>query len=251
MKKLLLRADDLGFSEAVNYGILRTVRHGLIRNAGIMVNMETTQHAADLFQDLPCCLGLHCNISVGRPLCSPDLVPSLVGPTGEFHTSRNYRSATVELASTEDLTRELTAQYQRFVQLFRRKPAYFEAHAVASKNLSLALEQVAAENGLFYQPSFQDFNLGSAHIINTQMHSMEPDYDARAALRQELSLCTEGRNYLYVCHPGYLDSYLLHHSSLTLARVDEVEMLCDPTTRQWLEENDFELIRYDQLTSTL
>ena len=31
MIKLLLRADDLGYSEAVNYGIEKTVREGLIR----------------------------------------------------------------------------------------------------------------------------------------------------------------------------------------------------------------------------
>lgn len=247
MKQLLLRADDLGFSEAVNYGILRTVRHGLIRNAGVMVNMEASRQAAELFQGLSCCLGLHCNVSVGRPLCPPDQVPTLVGPDGEFRSSRDYRTAKEEFAATEDFVRELTAQYRRFVQLFGREPAYFEAHAVESRRLALALEQVAAENHLFYQPSFQDFDLNGVHVVNTRMHSMEPDYNARAAIRQELACCAQDGCYLYVCHPGYLDSYLLHHSSLTLARADEVEMLCDPATGQWLAEHGFVLARYDEL----
>ena len=45
MKKLLLRADDLGYSEAVNYGIEKSIRQGLIRSLGVMVNMPATQHA--------------------------------------------------------------------------------------------------------------------------------------------------------------------------------------------------------------
>ena len=30
MKKILLRADDLGYSEAVNYGIEKSVKEGLL-----------------------------------------------------------------------------------------------------------------------------------------------------------------------------------------------------------------------------
>lgn len=247
MKKLLLRADDLGFSEAVNFGIAKTAREGLIRNCGVMVNMEATKHAVALFEQIPCCFGLHCNISVGRPVCPPEQVPSLVNGDGIFHSSRTYRQAQAEFASVEELCRELTAQYHRFVALFGRKPSYFEAHAVRSGNLEIALEQVARENGLFYQPSFRDFTIGGTYVINTPMHSMEPDYDARSALKRELSKARDGGCYLYVCHPGFLDHMLLTHSSLTLPRTDEADMLCDPAIRLWLQEQDFELVTYDSL----
>lgn len=247
MKKLLLRADDLGFSEAVNYGIAKTVQKGLIKNCGVMVNMDATGHAAELFADIPCCLGLHCNVSVGRPVLEPERIPTLVDSEGIFHSSRRYRSAAEEFADVEDLKRELTAQYLRFLELFGKKPSYFEAHAVASKNLAAALEAVAEEYDLFYQPSFQDFTLGKTRVINTAMHSMEPGYDARNALKTELLKAEEGRCYLYVCHPGYLDAYLLKNTSLTLPRADEADMLCDPQIRRWVEEQGFCLVTYDQL----
>lgn len=247
MKKLLLRADDLGFSEAVNYGIAKTVREGLIKNCGVMVNMDATEHAVRLFKDIPCCLGLHCNVSVGRPVTDPAQIPTLVDDNGNFHSSRHYRNATEEFADVEDLKKELSAQYLRFLDLFGRKPSYFEAHAVASRNLGLALEQVAKEYDLFYQPSFQDFTIGGTYVINTPMLSMEPDYNARAALKTGLSGAEEGRCYLYVCHPGYLDAYLLQNTSLTLPRADEVDMLCDPQIRRWLKEQNFVLVTYDQL----
>ncbi len=246
MKRLLMRADDLGFSEGVNHGIAKTVREGLIQNCGVMVNMDATEHAVELFRSIPCCLGLHCNVSVGRPLSPPEEVPSLVDDTGHFYNSRCYRTAAEEFASVEDFERELTAQYHRFVQLFRRQPAYFEAHAVESRNLCVALEQVAEKNGLFYQPSFSDFLLGDTYVLNAS-HSMGPEYDARAVLKQTLSKAQDGKCYLYVCHPGYLDRYLLENSSLTLPRADEVDMLCDPEIRRWLAEQGFTLVTYDDL----
>ena len=41
--KIIVRADDLGYSRAVNLGIADTVKHGIINNVGLMVNMPTTE----------------------------------------------------------------------------------------------------------------------------------------------------------------------------------------------------------------
>ena len=37
--KIMVRADDLGYSRGVNYGIYDTVKKGVIKNIGFMVNM--------------------------------------------------------------------------------------------------------------------------------------------------------------------------------------------------------------------
>lgn len=41
--KLIMRADDLGFSEAVNLGIYKAVKEGVITSVGMMTiwNMQT------------------------------------------------------------------------------------------------------------------------------------------------------------------------------------------------------------------
>lgn len=249
MKKLLIRADDLGFSEAVNYGIEKTVRDGLIKNCGVMVNMPATEHAVRLFSEIPCCLGLHCNVSVGYPLCAAQDVPTLVDEKGMFHNSKKYRNAAEEFATVEDFHRELTAQYRRFVELFHRKPSYFEAHAVSSQNLCIALEQVAKENDLFYQPFFSDFTIGNNYVVNVPMHSMEPEYDACRSLMEELEKAEDGGCYLYVCHPGYLDAFLLRNTSLTIPRTEEVDMLCNLQIREWLKQHDFTIVTYDELAA--
>lgn len=52
---------------------------------------------------------------------------------------------------------------------------------------------------------------------------------------------------MFICHPGYLDGYILKHSSLTMPRPMEGDMVCDPNTRKWLKEVEVELITYDHL----
>lgn len=51
MKKLIIRADDLGYCEAVNYGIEKTIRCGLVRTVGLMTNTESAGHGVHLLKD--------------------------------------------------------------------------------------------------------------------------------------------------------------------------------------------------------
>ena len=39
MKQILIRADDLGYSEGVNYGIAKAVNEGVVKSVGVMPNM--------------------------------------------------------------------------------------------------------------------------------------------------------------------------------------------------------------------
>lgn len=93
MKYLLIRADDLGYSEGVNYGIAATVAAGLVRSVGVMTNMPAAVHGLGLLHGHSLCLGQHTNICVGRPLTDPSHIPSLCTPEGEFRPSRTYREA--------------------------------------------------------------------------------------------------------------------------------------------------------------
>ena len=60
--KLIMRADDLGFSEGVNCGIYKAIKDGVITSVGMMTNMEATQHGYNLIKDCDIALGLHANI---------------------------------------------------------------------------------------------------------------------------------------------------------------------------------------------
>lgn len=254
MKKLVIRADDIGYSEAVNYGIMKSVKDGLVRSAGVMPNMPFAEHGVRLLDGEDVCLGQHTNVCLGRPCADPALIPSLLQANGEFRSSRDYRqafSAGEEFVRTEEAVIEIEAQYQRFKELTGKEPGYFEAHAVISRNLSEALEIVAEKYGLPYQPARFDgkpTTFNGKPVLILPMGSVLPDYDAYECLKEGiLNHAREDMPNVAVFHPGFLDDYLLNHSSLTVNRTKEVVMLCDPAMKEWLEANDVELVTYDDI----
>lgn len=253
MKRVLVRADDLGYSEGVNYGLAKSVRDGIIRSVGVMTNMPAVNHGLDLLNGVQVCYGQHTNICVGRPLTDPARIPSICTENGEFKPSRAYREAAKagqDFVVLDEVVLEIEAQYQRFVELTGQQPHYFEGHAVASDNFFKGLEIVAERHGLDYL-AFSP--MGPVKFRNTtlytSMDSMMPDYDPFASLKRD-ALKDYGPDgcCMFVCHPGYLDDFILRTSSLTIPRTKEVAMSCDPATRRWLEENDVQVVTYDDLT---
>lgn len=250
MKRLVMRADDLGYSEAVNLGIARSVQGGLLGGIGLMPNMPASQHGFDLVADSGIPIGQHTNVCVGRPVSDPALIPSMVQANGEFRTSREYRSTQEDFVVYEEAVREVRAQLERFREITGREPEYFEGHAVASDNFFRALEDVAAEEGLRYNPFSLDGTVRIGHtdvLMLPIMLSDDPAYDAFAWLQKVVGEAPDGCTCIHISHPGWLDDYLLRHSSNCVNRTREVEMLVDPATREWLESQNLELITYNEL----
>lgn len=249
MKKLLVRADDLGYSEGVNYGIAKSVKEGIIRSVGVMPNMPAVVHGLKLLEDTEVCFGQHTNICIGKPITDPSLIPSITNENGEFKSSKEYRQAKEDFVVLDEVILEIEAQYKRFVELVGKPPRYFEGHAVASINFFKGLEIVAEKYSLKYSGmSFDNspVKIGNANVY-IDMESMNPDYVPFESLKKTVENAAEDECHMFVCHPGYLDGYILKNSSLTIPRPLEVDMACDPNTRKWLEEAGVELITYDDL----
>ena len=249
MRRLIIRADDLGYSEAINYGISKTVKEGLIKSVGFMTNMPYSKHGWDLIKDLPVCLGQHTNICVGKPLTDSKLIRSICDENGYFKSSKEYRSAKEDFVVLDEVILEIEAQYQKFKEITGREPEYFEGHAVASDNFFKGLEIVAKRHGLDYL----GFALaGPVTFRNTKirvsMESMGDDYNPWEALKKfALNNYKDDECGMFVCHPGWLDDYIINHSSLTINRTKEVSMLCDPEIKMFLQDNGVSLITYNEL----
>lgn len=137
-KRMILRSDDLGYSRGVNYGIYESVANGIIRNVGLMSNMTDARHGIQLLENFDLSLGLHTNICLGKPVAAPEKVPSLLDENGNFKRSSDYWKAYQtgkEISDLNEIIIEIEAQYQQFVTIVGKKPAYFEAHAVDRKSV--------------------------------------------------------------------------------------------------------------------
>lgn len=253
MKRLIIRADDLGYSEAVNYGIAKTVHAGLVGSVGIMPNMPAVIHGLRLLEDSDVCLGLHTNVCLGTPCAEPERIPSLLDGKGHFRSSKDYREAFKrgeEFTKLDEMVIEIEAQYEKYVELTGQQPGYFEAHAVVSSNLYQGLEMVAQKYNLRYSnvsPADKTGLFAGNPIAHCPLKSMGASYDPWQCLKEAVESMVEEMPYVFVCHPGYLDSFLLNSSSLTINRTKEVDMLCDPKMRQWLTEQNVILCKYSDI----
>ena len=73
---------------------------------------------------------------------------------------------------------------------------------------------------------------------------MNPDYDPFETLQKCVKQTDDTIPSMLVLHPGYVDEYLLQHSSLTYAREMEVNMILDSAVQQWLQNQNVNLISY-------
>lgn len=131
MRKLIVTADDYGMSLAVNKAITEGIQAGLITTTNVMTNMDFLDNRQELItlRD-KASIGLHWNISIGKPLSPKDKVSSLVDcETGEFFGyakfCEKYKAGQIK---NEEIVTELKAQYNRFVELFGFEPDYWNTH---------------------------------------------------------------------------------------------------------------------------
>ena len=249
MKKILVRADDLGYSEAFNYGLARAVKSGIVRSVGVMPNMEWAEHGVRLLDGTDVTFTVHANICQGRPITDPSLIPSLVDENGFFKDKSLYREAKEDFVVLDEVVMEVEAQYNRLVELTGKKPFMVEAHAVPSNNFHKALNIVGQKYGLTlmgFDPS-RGPKIGN-HVMKFSMDSGNADYNPFESFQKAaLQPMADDECAMMVLHPGFVDEYVLTTSYITTARALEVAFAINPEVPKWCEENDVKLMTYQDL----
>ena len=247
--KLLIRADDLGYSQGVNYGIAKTVIEGLVSSVGVMMNMPDIEHGLNLLKGHKVCYGQHTNVCAGRPISDPILIPSLVNEDGTFKSSKMYRNTKESFVNFDEALIEIEAQYHKFVELIGEQPHYIEGHAVFDPILLSAIESFANSKGLKYSgysPDGSPIKIGDSNVY-MHMDSMNKPYDPYESLKNVIINAKDNDVHMFVSHPGYLDQYLIDTSSLLEPRVYEVAMLTSEKAKKLIEYYQVETLDYDAL----
>lgn len=246
--KIMIRADDLGYSEAINYGIEKSVKEGIVNNVGVMVNMPASFHGSQLLKNEKICFGQHTNICVGKPLTKPELIPSITTEDGYFKSSKEYRNAKEDFVVLEEVILEIEAQYEKFKELMGFEPQYFEGHAIESANFQKGLEIVAKRHNLKYSGiSFDGPITVNGQKVYIHMKSTIPDYLPFEAFLNMVENSHEDGYDMMILHPGYIDNYLVNQSSMVMTRPLEVDFACSQDLKKYLSDNNIELYTYDMI----
>ncbi|HEX5412672.1 MAG TPA: ChbG/HpnK family deacetylase [Terriglobia bacterium] len=116
MKKLIVNADDFGLTQGVNRAILDGHHNGIITSATLIANGGAFDSAVAACSTAPALgVGVHLNLTQGRPVSPPSRVPSIVTSEGSFYPSpgslvRQIVKSSVRLGDVET---ELRSQIEK------------------------------------------------------------------------------------------------------------------------------------------
>ncbi len=231
-------------------------------------------------------VGIHFNLSVGRPVSSPEEIITLVNDRGEFLNSDFVPRLLTGRISLSDMVKELNSQVRRLVEL-GVQPSHFDGHQ--NKHLYppffLAALRVAKEWNITFMRSHKRylfikdgsringlFRYYLSHPQRALTHSVASlltryaqtkgikttdrlitpgyaDHSRKSSLETWLGIIEtlpEGVNEIY-CHPGYPDDLLAKYAYYVKEREIEVDVLTSSKLRKAIVHNNIQLISFRDL----
>jgi len=249
--KLIVNADDFGYTPGVTRGIVRAHHEGIVTATTMMANAPDTDGAAKAARaNAALDIGAHLVTTYGRPLSPVAKVPSLVDASGTFPRLADLLR-TGKPDTGEALT-EYRAQYRRVRDLIGREPTHLDTHhwvhdlpALEDALLALAKETGAAART---HDGRQRARFRDAGVRTPDRFVREFQHAGAIHLESLLDIlgrvAEDGGVIELMCHPAEPDDALLKGSSYAAERGIELETLTDPRVREAVERLDIELVDY-------
>ena len=264
-KRLIYRADDVGYTQAFNDGAFRAMDEGIVTSADIMLDTPGTVDALERIRNYPwISVGWHRHLW-GVPVAGAENVPSMVNAEGRF--KGRHDGSLSDTTTYEDAYREFVAEVELCISILGRAPDTTMIRSTMP--IDVAFKDVCDKYGIAYNywktagmfpatldikcpRDFSNLNFRPKSMRDTMDNSVYYDlaafknYDAEGLLMDvEWSDDTEIR--FVGGHPGYLDEYILAESSCSIHRVKELAACISPRVKQWIIDNKIELINQRDL----
>ncbi|WP_227734249.1 chitin disaccharide deacetylase [Yersinia proxima] len=248
-KLLIVNADDFGLCKGQSYGIIEAFRHGIVSSTTAMMNCADIYHAAELSKQHPALpVGMHFVLTYGRPLTA---MPSLVDASGELGKWLWARAEADEL-NLDEITQELTAQFNKFVAVFGRPPTHIDSHHHVHMlpQIYPLIESFAQEKSLplridRHEAQQQGMVLNNPRSTEWFDAGFYGENLTEQSFLQLLATADQnGINTIEVmCHPAFIDKILMT-SGYCYPRLTELEVLTSPTLKQSIEQLGYRLGSY-------
>lgn len=286
MRRLIVNADDFGFTAGVNRAIVEAHVGGVVTSSTLMANGPAFEEASQLAKTIPkLSIGCHVVLIDGRPVLRAEQVPSLTRDS-------RFRDGLLTFAAraitgridAEEITAEATAQIRKIqsagiavthidthkhTHLFPKilRPLLSAAGACGIRalrnpfgpRLPLRSAQLLARPGLWTRYAELRVLGGFAGKFREAVDRegfVTPDGTlgivVTGALDETLFLVIARSipqgTWEFVCHPGYNDADLQGaETRLRQSRETELRVLTLPAAREVLMQQDIELISYREL----
>lgn len=275
--KLVVRADDVGYTDVCNIGAFETFEKGISTSADIMLDTPGTVDALKRLRAFPwISVGWHTHFW-GAPVLGAERVPSL------FDSSRNGFRKDIHIAADVDYDEALAecrAQIRRCVEILGRAPDvgnYTDCDSPFSRAIKLVHEEYQIVTnfmnvdfpGHLYQADsrWADRKIYMRGLL-TSVNALRADpeksigwtdsisslekYDPVKFYTEDESMLLDIQNdsvTVHAWHPGFVDYYVYKLGDFTPAsrcfiqiRTVDAHALCSQEVKDWIKANRVELV---------
>jgi hopanoid biosynthesis associated protein HpnK len=275
-KKIIINADDFGLCRGVNKAVAEAHTTGVLTSATIMANMGGVDEAIEMAKKMPSLgVGVHLNLTAGRPLSTEPIVKILTDANGNFRHSA-ARLAVAAVTSKKIRTAieaELSAQISSLIGK-GISPTHLDSHK-HFHCLPAIWRIVCRLAEKFNIPAIR-WPYEPATLCSRDWPSVELKDKFRALLVRQMSLKCQNIDDRFIktdiffgvahtgriddtfwaelsqtqfagiaevmTHPGYAEG--LGQTRLVEQRLTELKWLCAASTKKAIADGGIELINY-------
>ncbi|TLG77477.1 carbohydrate deacetylase [Culicoidibacter larvae] len=258
VKKLIINADDFGYTPAVTQGIIEAHKNGVVTSTTALTVSEFFLPAMEIATicapTLPIGVHLTLTLNKGKPILPLHLISSLVDEEGCFWNQNTF----VDKVNIDEVYLEWDAQIVQFFKSGKRPDHIDSHHNVHGKNEQLF--RVAAKLADKYNLPLRNPSRSpeTAFLNDLDLPVRTPDkilpqfYGAGATF-ENLEVILDGiaasNDELFEinAHPAFVDHHLLAVSSYAYERVHELDILTSPEAKAAIEKREIVLTNYEVL----
>ena len=227
---IIVNADDFGYAEGVNRGIIEAHEHGIVTSASLMVNRRAAPEAAAYARHHDRLdLGLHVELRRWRVRWRP------------------WSSARAEKRLMAGVARDVAEQLDRFRRLVGREPTHLDSHHHRHRRESLRPIFMSVARELDVPLRQFDSQIRFRGDFYGQADGRpNPEATTPRALVELLESLPRGVTEL-CSHPGYTEGLRDWYRD---ERVQEVRTLCDPRVSAAIDRLGITLTTFRELAAT-
>lgn len=286
MVKLITNSDDFGLTSSITDAIIDCHLNGIMTSTTIMANMDGTDYAIKKAKEIPTLgVGIHFNLTEGKPLSELYKIPDLVDENGSFKKNSEQR---VNLIFGKHKQKQVEIELENQLAYLLDNgliPTHFDSHHhitgtpiafEASIRIAKKYKINKARNtniDFWYKYDFTEYLIKLKHTILTfpkaLLHKRNsfilkknnfriPDYKILPSrvyplkdnyifqFINTLSVLKSGVTEISF-HPGYKDSYSFDSIMMSEIRRRDLEVAKSDIVRNYIESNGIQLIDFRDL----
>jgi predicted glycoside hydrolase/deacetylase ChbG (UPF0249 family) len=283
--RVIVNADDFGWSRGISDAVLAAHKHGILTSASLMANQPASEYAIELLRQMPGLgVGVHLNLTAGRPVLHVREVPSLVDADGNFYALGILARRLWQLQiSTAEIEAEFRAQI-RWLKARGVVPVHADSHqhvhlypaALRSFARALKAEGVRCvraprckvwpaagrvggphEGPLARRLAVQGYRAAVQFTALRAFAKPHSRISFRAADRRDRTATTRCwitaldhlplGDFELTCHPGIFEAGFSGSDRIAAQREEELRSLTSAALKNTVEKNGIRLVRYADL----